>query len=67
MPRQYICNVIYTLVGPAFKEWVMERCQYRNDRLANDHDTTIQLDPRIAAVFAASGFVSQSRGTGGHL
>ena len=23
MPREYICNVIYTLVGEDFKEWMM--------------------------------------------
>ena len=23
MPRSYICNVIYTLVGEDFKEWMM--------------------------------------------
>ena len=67
MPRAYVGNVIYTLVGQPFKEWVMERCQQRNERLAQDHSTAIQLDPRIAAAFAASTFVSQSKGTGGHL
>ena len=52
MPRQYICNVIYTLTGEAFQEWVMDQCEARNRRLADDHNTTIQLDPRIAEVFA---------------
>ena len=23
MPRQYLCNVIYTLVGETFKKWVL--------------------------------------------
>jgi len=51
MPRGYICNVIYTLVGQAFKDWVMERCQQRNDKLSSDHNTTIKLDPRIAEAY----------------
>ena len=30
MPREYICNVIYTLVGDEFKEWMMKRVKERN-------------------------------------
>ena len=26
LPRQYIANVIYHLVGQPFKDWVLERC-----------------------------------------
>ena len=26
-PRQYICDVIYTLVGQPFKDWVVKRCK----------------------------------------
>ena len=58
MPRQYICNVVYTLVGQPFKDWVMQRCDERNEKLANDHNTAIKLDPRIAAAYEKSGFVS---------
>ena len=58
MARQYVCNVIYTLVGKDFQKWVYERCQQRNEKLADDHNTAIQLDPRIAAAFEKSSFVS---------
>ena len=58
MPRAYVCNVIYTLVGAPFKDWVFKRCKDRNDRLENAHDTTIVLDSRIAAAYEASTFVS---------
>ena len=67
MPRAYVCNVIYTLVGAPFKEWVLRSCNDRNDRLERAHDTTIVLDSRIAAAYEASTFVSQTRGTGAHL
>ena len=67
MPRAYVCNVIYTRVGKDFRKWVQKGCQERNDRLAKNHNTTITLDPRIAAAFQASTFVSQTNGTGGHL
>ena len=67
MPRAYVCNVIYTLVGAPFSDWVFKSCKDRNDRLERAHDTTIVLDPRIAAAYEASTFVSQTRGTGAHL
>ena len=67
MPRAYVCNVIYTLVGAPFKDWVLKSCKDRNDRIQNAHDTTIVLDPRIAAAYEASTFVSQTRGTAAHL
>ena len=51
MPRAYVGNVIYTRVGKPFKEWVAQGCRERNERLAREHNTTIALDPRIAAAF----------------
>ena len=51
MPRAYVCNVIYTRVGKDFKTWVQKGCRERNERLSKKHDTTITLDPRIAAAF----------------
>ena len=33
MPRAYVCNVIYTLVGDPFKDWVLKSCKDRNDRI----------------------------------
>ena len=58
MPRAYVCNVIYTLVGAPFKDWVLKSCKDRNDRLEKNHDTSIVLDSRIAAAYEASNFVS---------
>ena len=58
MPRSYVCNVIYTLVGAPFKDWVFKSCKDRNDRLEKNHDTSIVLDSRIAAAYEASNFVS---------
>ena len=34
LPREYIANVIYTLVGEKFKEWVTARIEARNSYLA---------------------------------
>ena len=33
LPRTYISNVIYTIVGDKFKEWVEKVMQERTDRI----------------------------------
>ncbi len=58
LPRQYIINVIYTLVGKPFELWVNQRIENRHAKIAEDRDLNIELDPEIAAIFQASNAVS---------
>ena len=59
MPRAYVCNVINTLIGEEFQDWVKERCTERNEQLAIEKDLNIQLDANIAKAFQASTAVSR--------
>ena len=36
LPRNYIGNVIYTIVGEKFNQWVQEKVQVRNAKVAED-------------------------------
>ena len=54
LPRQWIVNVIFTIVGDDFRRWVLEHIKHRNDHLAEKHDLMIELDPEIAAAFGNS-------------
>ena len=54
MPRQYICNVIYTLVGEPFAKWVTLNCHERNKKFTQDHGLEIKLQSRIAEALEAS-------------
>ena len=58
LPRQWIVNLIYTLVGDDFKHWVAEKIRSRNDRIASKYDLMLDLDPAIAKAFMASSMVS---------
>ena len=58
LPRQYIINVIFTLVGSPFEVWVNQRIEERHRLIAEDRDLNIELDPDIAAIFQASNSVS---------
>jgi hypothetical protein len=58
LPRAYIGNVIYTLVGQPFANWVEERVTARNEKLADERDMMIEMDPAIAEIFRKSTSVS---------
>ena len=58
LPRQYLANVIYTLVGKPFDAWVEARIEARNQKIKEKGQMQIELDPEIAAIFHASTAVS---------
>ena len=51
-------NVIYTLVGEDFQNWVDERIDARNQKVAEDDNKVIEVDPEVAAAFNASNYIS---------
>ena len=54
LPRQWIINVIYTLIGAPFANWVKDLIKSRNDHVAEQNDLMLELDPEIAAAFKDS-------------
>ena len=58
MPRHYIANVIYTVVGDAFQDWVSEQIDARNEKIKAEQDIMIEMDPEYAAIFKASQSIS---------
>ena len=45
LPRYWLANVIYTVVGEQFRLWVGEKIRERNDKVASKNDLMIELDP----------------------
>ena len=60
VPREWICNIIATIVGAPFVEWVQARINERNAQLVQDKQLGIDMDPEIAAAFHASTAISVS-------
>ena len=58
LPRAYLANLIYTIVGEAFKHWVGERMQERTEKIKEEQDLAIEMDPEIYAAFKASTNIS---------
>ena len=52
MNRGYLSNVIYTLVGQPFKDFVDERIQQRNQAMQEKRNLLVHLDSEVARVFA---------------
>ena len=54
VPRQWLINVTYTLMGNAFATWVSTEIANRNEELAKKQNLLIDMDPEIAAAFQKS-------------
>ena len=45
LPRQWIINVAYTLIGKPFGDWVFEKMEARNQKLIDKQELGIDIDP----------------------
>ena len=66
LPRQYIANVIYTIVGEAFATWVHRLVDARHRRV-KEEEGMIELDAEIAAIYQQSTAVSKLVGNSHNL
>ena len=58
LPRQFLCNLAFTLIGDDFGHWVRDQIRARNDRIKESNKLTIKMDPEVAKAFMSSGQVS---------
>ena len=58
LPRQYLANVLYTVLGQDFKNWVDEQVLKRNKKVTKELKTDVEMDPEIEAIFRASKHIS---------
>ena len=58
LPRSYVANVIYTIIGDRFKQWVETQIQQRTQKNIEEQDMAIEMDQEIFDAFRASTNVS---------
>ena len=58
LPKPWLSNVIYTVLGDLFAEWVKARIVERNDKIVEKRNLAIELDPQITLAFRNSNAVS---------
>ena len=51
LPRSYLANVIYTIIGDRFRIWVDEKISERNQKIMQTQNLAINMDPEIYAAF----------------
>ena len=58
LPKQWLVNIIYTIAGDDFAEWVKAAIDERNQKVTVKRDLMVNMDPQIAAAYDASTHVS---------
>jgi hypothetical protein len=58
LSRSYLANVIYTIVGEPFQQWVHQQVNIRNQKIAVEGNNVIAMDPQIARIFMDSTAIS---------
>ena len=56
-------NILTTLTGGDFEEWIKVQVNARNERVATKADKFIEVDPEIAAAFNNASSISLSKGS----
>ena len=49
--RQYLINVLYTVLGDKFKHWVGQPVDQRHQEVKDDGKKYIELDPELHKLF----------------
>jgi hypothetical protein len=58
LSRGYLSNVIYTVMGEPFQQWVSAQVNARNQKVALEGNNVISMDPQIARLFLQSTAIS---------
>lgn len=58
LPKEFLANVAFTVIGDPFGQWVKQQIEARNQKLTTEKQLNIDLDPELAAAFNASTAVS---------
>ena len=58
LPKQWLCNVIHTVLEDEFSGWVKDRIQQRNLGIVKQKNLAVNMDPEIMNAFLSSTAVS---------
>ena len=67
LPKQWIVNVAYSILGSTFSAWVKEQIDERNARVAEKGDLMIEMDPEVHAAFMDSTAISLHKGASANM
>jgi len=67
LPRNYICNLIHSVVRDPFRAWVGEMIKQRNTNVVEKFDLAVKVEPEILKAIKNSGYISTHHGRSNHL
>ena len=53
-----MANIIYTIVGENFQDWIEKKLKERTKKLCEERDMNITMDPEIYKIFKSSTSIS---------
>ena len=59
LPKQFIINVAYSIIGDPFKVWIMEMVTERNQKVTKEKDMLIAMDPAVFHAYQNSTAISR--------
>lgn len=59
LPRQWIFNVAYSVIGEPFKEWIHNQINLRNQKVTKEKDLLISMAPEVIAAYQRSTMISR--------
>ena len=54
LPKEWVANVAYSVMGDQFSDWVEQQIEERNARIAEQGNLLMEMDPEVYAAFEAS-------------
>ena len=51
LPREWVGNLGYSIIGDPFKNFIWDLIEQRNTKVAVKRDLFINMDPQVAAAF----------------
>ena len=48
LPKQFIINVAFSIIGDPFAKWVRSMIEMRNEKVTKEKDLLIAMDPMVA-------------------
>ena len=59
LPKQFIINVAFSIIGDPFKNWIMDMVHQRNQKVTKEKDMLIAMDPAVFQAYQASTAISR--------
>ena len=59
LPKQWIANVAYAILGDTFSAWVKAKIEENHEKKAEKGNLMIDMDPEVHAAFQGSTHVSR--------